>query len=95
MGVFVLVRKVPPNIFFCNFLSILLINIEKCLAMEAEDEVQGTYWKNNLYLLQERAPKPNKAPCSRRIFNRPEQYGDEYHGLIERQEAEEVRKENN
>lgn len=61
--------------------------------MELEDELQGTYWKNNLYLLQERAPKPKEVLCNRRIFNKPIQYGEEYHGLIERQEAEQLLKE--
>ncbi|KAL6725724.1 hypothetical protein Aduo_007758 [Ancylostoma duodenale] len=35
------------------------------------------YWKQNLYLLQERAPKPIAVPCNRVIENRPPQYGNE------------------
>uniref|UniRef100_A0A0K0DL82 SH2 domain-containing protein n=1 Tax=Angiostrongylus cantonensis TaxID=6313 RepID=A0A0K0DL82_ANGCA len=41
-----------------------------------------------LYLLQERAPKPMAVPCDRIIENRPPQYGDEFHGLINRIEAD-------
>ena len=48
------------------------------------------YWKHNLLVLQERAPKPICVPCRKFIANRPEQYGHEYHGLIERKEAEKV-----
>ncbi|ETN72322.1 hypothetical protein RB195_011894 [Necator americanus] len=46
------------------------------------------YWKQNLYLLQERAPKPVPVLCNRIIENRPPQYGDEFHGLIDRVEAD-------
>ncbi|KAE9549805.1 hypothetical protein FO519_006986 [Halicephalobus sp. NKZ332] len=53
-----------------------------------EDWLQGGYWKQNLYLLQEKAPRPVLVRCQRRIFNRPAYYGDEFHGLIERSEAE-------
>uniref|UniRef100_A0A7E4UUA6 SH2 domain protein n=1 Tax=Panagrellus redivivus TaxID=6233 RepID=A0A7E4UUA6_PANRE len=53
-----------------------------------DDWFQGGYWKQNLYLLQEKAPRPIPVRCVKRIFNRPECYGDEFHGLIERPEAE-------
>lgn len=48
------------------------------------------YWKQNLYLLQEKAPRPILVRCNRRIFNKPPCYGEEFHGLIERPEAEMV-----
>ncbi|KAK6053473.1 SH2 domain protein [Cooperia oncophora] len=61
-----------------------------------EDDTGGTggsigglgYWKQNLYLLQERAPKPLAVKCNRVIENRPPQYGSEFHGLIDRVEAD-------
>ncbi|VDK48838.1 unnamed protein product, partial [Cylicostephanus goldi] len=61
-----------------------------------EEDANGTtgsigglgYWKQNLYLLQERAPKPIPVLCTRKIENRPPQYGNEFHGLIDRVEAE-------
>jgi hypothetical protein len=46
------------------------------------------YWKQNLYLLQEKAPRPILVRCNRRIFNKPAYYDEEFHGLIERPEAE-------
>lgn len=48
------------------------------------------YWKQNLYLLQEKAPRPILVRCNRRIFNKPAYYDEEFHGLIERPEAEMV-----
>jgi hypothetical protein len=60
--------------------------------MDEEDDLQDSYWKQNLYLLQERAPKPKIVECIRRIVNRPSQYGPEFHGLIERTETDKVSK---
>uniref|UniRef100_A0A0K0G1K7 Beta-chimaerin n=1 Tax=Strongyloides venezuelensis TaxID=75913 RepID=A0A0K0G1K7_STRVS len=51
------------------------------------------YWKHNLLVLQEKAPKPICVPCRKFIANKPEQYGHEYHGLIERKEAEKLLRE--
>ncbi|KAI6241594.1 SH2 motif and Protein kinase C and RhoGAP domain containing protein [Aphelenchoides fujianensis] len=51
---------------------------------------EGTYWINNLRLLQERAPRPLLVPCNHRISNKPPQYGLEYHGLIDRADAEQM-----
>lgn len=55
-----------------------------------EEWLQGGYWKQNLYLLQEKAPRPILVRSKRRIFNCPPQYGDEFHGFIERSEGETV-----
>ncbi|KAK0416223.1 hypothetical protein QR680_012356 [Steinernema hermaphroditum] len=60
------------------------------------DEADGSsspnigYWKQSLYLLQERAPKPIAVACEYLIANRPPQYGSEFHGLIDRVEADEM-----
>uniref|UniRef100_A0A1I7XJC5 Uncharacterized protein n=1 Tax=Heterorhabditis bacteriophora TaxID=37862 RepID=A0A1I7XJC5_HETBA len=45
------------------------------------------YWKQNLYLLQERAPKPLPVRCTRAVESKPPQYGSEFHGLIDRSEV--------
>jgi hypothetical protein len=58
--------------------------------MDEEDGFQETYWKQNLFLLQERAPKPTPVECNRRVINKPPQYGSEFHGLIERTDADKV-----
>ncbi|CAI4230611.1 unnamed protein product [Auanema sp. JU1783] len=51
------------------------------------------YWKQNLYLLQERAPKPLAVGCRTVLPSRPIQYGTEFHGLIDREEADKMLKE--
>ncbi|CAJ0941489.1 unnamed protein product, partial [Mesorhabditis belari] len=65
--------------------------------MEDEDNLaqtsSGALWKNNLYLLQEQAPKPKMIRCRRIIENKPGRYGEEFHGLIDRTEAEDLLKE--
>uniref|UniRef100_A0A914UX35 N-chimaerin n=2 Tax=Plectus sambesii TaxID=2011161 RepID=A0A914UX35_9BILA len=50
----------------------------------------GGYWKQNLYLLQERAPKPRAVFCGVPPSNRPKYYGPEFHGLIDREETEQL-----
>jgi len=47
-------------------------------------------WKTYLYDLQLQAPKPKPVSCQRNIPNRPAQFGPEYHGMISRQEAEQL-----
>ncbi|PAV63062.1 hypothetical protein WR25_14740 [Diploscapter pachys] len=51
------------------------------------------YWKQNLYLLQEKAPKPLAVRCTRHVEHRPPQYGDEFHGLIDREETDQLLRE--
>ncbi|VDN17582.1 unnamed protein product [Gongylonema pulchrum] len=47
------------------------------------------YWKQNLYLLQEAAPRPFAVRCTTTLPDSvPPQYGAEFHGLIERETAE-------
>ncbi|WAR06187.1 CHIN-like protein [Mya arenaria] len=47
-------------------------------------------WKTYLYQLQNEAPKPKLLKCTKDQPNRPTYYGDEYHGLILREEAEDI-----
>ncbi|KAL4003519.1 RhoGAP domain family protein [Acanthocheilonema viteae] len=51
-----------------------------------EEEVG--YWKQNLYLLQEAAPRPFPVMCTVSPECSPPQYGTEFHGLIEREVAD-------
>nr|CRZ25488.1 BMA-CHIN-1 [Brugia malayi] len=46
------------------------------------------YWKQNLYLLQEAAPRPFPVKCLASPESSPPQYGTEFHGLIEREVAD-------
>ncbi len=47
-------------------------------------------WKHNLFLLQEKAPRPRVVPCDREVESRPSFYGREFHGSISRAQAEQV-----
>lgn len=47
-------------------------------------------WKTYLYQLQNEAPKPKKMICQKPVPDKPSNYGMEYHGVISREEAEEI-----
>lgn len=47
-------------------------------------------WKTYLYQLQNEAPKPKKRICQKEVPDRPSNYGAEYHGVISREEAEDI-----
>ncbi|MFH4983484.1 hypothetical protein AB6A40_010193 [Gnathostoma spinigerum] len=51
-------------------------------------EEESGFWKQNLYLLQEAAPRPIAVRRKTRIESAPPQYGSEFHGHIEREQAE-------
>lgn len=55
-----------------------------------DDSLQGGYWKQSLYLLQEKAPKPKMVCCNKPLAIRPAFYDAEFHGLIDRNEADKV-----
>lgn len=56
-----------------------------------DESLQGGYWKQSLYLLQEKAPKPSAVQCKYNLVeNKPHFYGLEFHGLIERSDAKKV-----
>jgi hypothetical protein len=51
----------------------------------------GGVWKQSLYILQEKAPHPLQVMCLKGgMKSRPPFYGSEFHGMIERSEAEKV-----
>lgn len=73
--------------------------------MDSTDEFEHYgFWKQSLYLLQglkmiilclwnkflEKAPKPMPVFCKHPLKEKPAQYGAEFHGLIERGEAEKL-----
>ncbi|XP_052802986.1 N-chimaerin-like isoform X2 [Mya arenaria] len=60
-----------------------------CLISDSSDNQLPT-WKTYLYQLQNEAPKPKLLKCTKDQPNRPTYYGDEYHGLILREEAEDI-----
>jgi len=57
--------------------------------MEEDEETVG-YWKTKLMELQEKAPKPIMVICQQKIVDKPYYYGKEFHGFIDREEAEKV-----
>ena len=47
------------------------------------------FWKHHLMVLQESAPKPVVVDCTQPpSARRPPYYGNEFHGVIERQDAD-------
>ncbi|GMS89098.1 hypothetical protein PENTCL1PPCAC_11273 [Pristionchus entomophagus] len=52
------------------------------------DDESAEYWKQNLYLLQERAPKPRVVSSPHSVEGCPPQYGREFHGFIDRPVAD-------
>ncbi|XP_022658880.1 uncharacterized protein LOC111265819 isoform X2 [Varroa jacobsoni] len=51
------------------------------------DDVRNL-WKSYLYHMQQKAPSPKRIICSKDLPTRPQHYGKEYHGAMERDEAE-------
>lgn len=47
-------------------------------------------WKSYLYQLQQEAPHPRRLTCTCEVENRPKYYGREYHGMISREEADQL-----
>uniref|UniRef100_A0AAY5EW78 Chimerin 1 n=1 Tax=Electrophorus electricus TaxID=8005 RepID=A0AAY5EW78_ELEEL len=43
-----------------------------------------------LYQLQQEAPHPRRVTCTTEVENRPKYYGREYHGMISREEADQL-----
>jgi hypothetical protein len=59
--------------------------------MDDDDDETIGYWKTNLLELQEKAPKPKMVANECEIPGKPNFYGPEFHGFIERKDAEKVR----
>uniref|UniRef100_A0A4X2LUW1 Chimerin 2 n=1 Tax=Vombatus ursinus TaxID=29139 RepID=A0A4X2LUW1_VOMUR len=43
-----------------------------------------------VYQLQQEAPRPKRIICPREVENRPKYYGREFHGIISREQADEL-----
>uniref|UniRef100_A0A8C3U2T3 CHIO protein n=1 Tax=Catharus ustulatus TaxID=91951 RepID=A0A8C3U2T3_CATUS len=54
------------------------------------EEYQPPIWKSYLYQLQQEAPRPKRIICPREVENRPKYYGREFHGIISREQADEI-----
>ncbi|XP_048694435.1 beta-chimaerin isoform X2 [Caretta caretta] len=54
------------------------------------EEYQPPIWKSYLYQLQQEAPHPKRIICPREVDNRPKYYGREFHGIISREQADEI-----
>ncbi|XP_054420459.1 beta-chimaerin isoform X1 [Pteronotus mesoamericanus] len=54
------------------------------------EEYQPPIWKSYLYQLQQEAPRPKRIVCSGEVENRPKYYGREFHGIISREQADEL-----
>ncbi|XP_009955436.1 PREDICTED: N-chimaerin-like [Leptosomus discolor] len=54
------------------------------------DEYRPPVWKSYLYQLQQEAPHPRRITCTREVENRPKYYGREFHGMISREEADQL-----
>ncbi|XP_041102316.1 beta-chimaerin-like isoform X2 [Polyodon spathula] len=58
-------------------------------SSDAED-YQPPIWKSYLYQLQQEAPRPKRIICPQEVVNRPKYYGREFHGMISREQADEL-----
>uniref|UniRef100_A0A672IW70 Chimaerin n=1 Tax=Salarias fasciatus TaxID=181472 RepID=A0A672IW70_SALFA len=54
------------------------------------DEYRPPVWKSYLYQLQQEAPHPRRLTCTCEVENRPKYYGREYHGMISREDADQL-----
>uniref|UniRef100_A0A8C5MMD0 Chimaerin n=1 Tax=Leptobrachium leishanense TaxID=445787 RepID=A0A8C5MMD0_9ANUR len=59
------------------------------ISSDAE-EYQPPIWKSYLYQLQQEAPRPRRTVSTREVENRPKHYGREFHGMISREQADEL-----
>nr|KAF6418087.1 hypothetical protein HJG63_002834 [Rousettus aegyptiacus] len=54
------------------------------------EEYQPPIWKSYLYQLQQEAPRPKRIICPGEVENRPKYYGREFHGIISRDQADQL-----
>ncbi|XP_067915622.1 beta-chimaerin isoform X2 [Heterodontus francisci] len=54
------------------------------------EEYQPPIWKSYLYQLQQESPRPKRIICPQEVENRPKYYGREFHGMISREQADEL-----
>ncbi|KAK1172980.1 beta-chimaerin-like [Acipenser oxyrinchus oxyrinchus] len=61
-----------------------------CLYVLDAEDYQPPIWKSYLYQLQQEAPRPKRIICPQEVENRPKYYGREFHGMISREQADEL-----
>uniref|UniRef100_H2LPQ2 Chimaerin n=1 Tax=Oryzias latipes TaxID=8090 RepID=H2LPQ2_ORYLA len=54
------------------------------------DDYRPPVWKSYLYQLQQEAPHPRRVTCTSEVENRPKYYGREFHGMISREETDQL-----
>ncbi|KAF5905843.1 cyclic AMP-dependent transcription factor ATF-2 isoform X1, partial [Clarias magur] len=64
--------------------------MQKKSGYHYNDEYRPPVWKSYLYQLQQEAPHPRRVTCVCEVENRPKYYGREYHGMISREEADQL-----
>ncbi|NXI66549.1 CHIN protein, partial [Anseranas semipalmata] len=60
------------------------------IVLSDTDEYRPPVWKSYLYQLQQEAPHPRRITCTCEVENRPKYYGREFHGMISREEADQL-----
>ncbi|XP_010019452.1 PREDICTED: N-chimaerin-like, partial [Nestor notabilis] len=64
--------------------------LRSAVFLSDTDEYRPPVWKSYLYQLQQEAPHPRRITCTREVENRPKYYGREFHGMISREEADQL-----
>uniref|UniRef100_A0A8C4W3Y7 Chimerin 2 n=1 Tax=Gopherus evgoodei TaxID=1825980 RepID=A0A8C4W3Y7_9SAUR len=70
------------------YLKILLLSSSGVLY--AAEEFYLETFRRILYQLQQEAPRPKRIICPQEVENRPKYYGREFHGIISREQADEI-----
>ncbi|XP_043931500.1 N-chimaerin isoform X2 [Protopterus annectens] len=60
------------------------------LTVFDNDDYKPPIWKSYLYQLQQEAPHPRRITCTCEVENRPKYYGREYHGMISREDTDQL-----
>ncbi|XP_010210921.1 PREDICTED: beta-chimaerin-like, partial [Tinamus guttatus] len=79
-------RQTAFNLIFTGS----FLGFRQDIAVENAEEYQPPIWKSYLYQLQQEAPRPKRIICPREVENRPKYYGREFHGIISREQADEI-----
>lgn len=74
----------------CRALSSGINSNNMAILVFDNDEYRPPVWKSYLYQLQQEAPHPRRVTCICEVENRPKYYGREYHGMISREEADQL-----
>ncbi|RVE75519.1 hypothetical protein OJAV_G00017670 [Oryzias javanicus] len=66
------------------------MEIKMALNVFDHDDYRPPVWKSYLYQLQQEAPHPRRVTCTSEVENRPKYYGREFHGMISREETDQL-----